>query len=185
MNCQKAHKDIHLFAELTKDEQTQVLNHIEKCEQCRELNESMRLMNSLVNRAAKVKLEPANHFQLTNRIMLTINEQDHQSINLLDWVLSCIELRQVKLAMAGISVLLIFLFGIELNQPVQGPSPYSSQIATDSKTSILNARKFQDQLNKYKSSVGQTSMLGCKDPFKVSQYNVACLREKIVHLKAL
>ena len=183
MNCKKAHQQIHLFAELTNEEQKQVLHHIAECEQCKELAQSMKLLNNVISRISRVQAEPSNSFQLTNKIMLEINKQGKQPFNLLEWFLAYIDLRPVKLVMAGVSVILFSLFAIEQTRAPQNIKQYSYD--SDVGSSILNAKDFHDQLNNYKAKQKAKKTKACKKMFSNPQLTIACLREKNAHFKTL
>jgi hypothetical protein len=183
MNCKKAHQQIHLFTELTSEERDEVLNHISECEQCRELAESMKVMTNVLSRIAVISVEPMHSSRLTNKIMSAINESDTQSFNLLEWILTYIETRQVKLIMAGVSIILFFLFAIEQTRsPVK-----ANQISSNSNfhSAILNTRNFQDQLNSYKAREKSRRIKACRNLFSKSQLSAACLRERSTHFRTL
>lgn len=185
MNCKNANQKIHLFTELAEGERELVLHHISVCKQCMELFESVQTMNIAMNRISKFPLEPSDSFRLTNRIMNEINTTSHQPFTVLDWFIYNFELKRVKLTMAGVSVLLTFLFGLEQIQVSRNSSQYSAEVNATSQTTILNARKFQDQLNVHKRSEKAARLNECKNPFKSRYLNVACLREKNAHFKTL
>ncbi len=183
MNCKKAHQQIHLFKELASEEQEAVLHHISECEQCRELAESMKVMNTVLSRISGISVEPLHSSRLTNKIMSEISKSNTQSFNLLEWILSYIELRQVKLIMAGISVILFSLFALEQIRPPVKANQYSSN--SNFNSAILNTRNFQNQLSSYKAKEKSKRIKACRNLFSKPQLSVACLREKNAHFKTL
>ncbi len=186
MNCKKAHKQIHLLTELTSVERDQVLNHINECRECKELAESMKFMTSVVNRIEHVDIEPFNSTQLTNKIMSGISKPDTQPLNFLELILSYIEFKQVRLVMTSVSALLIILMAVEQAKPVQTESHYTSEIRPlSNNVTILNAKNFQDELQKYKTTEKFVLISSCKNPFNTVRYNAECMREKTTRFKTL
>ncbi len=181
MNCKNAHQQIHLFKELTSEEQDTVLSHISECEQCRELAESMKVMNTVLSRISGISVEPLHTSRLTNKIMSDISKSDTQSFNLLEWILSYIELRQVKLIMAGISVILFTLFAFEQTRSPLKTNQHSSN--SNFTYAVLNAKNFKDQLSSYKAREKSRRIKACRNLFTQPQLSVACLREKNMHFK--
>lgn len=183
MNCKKAQQKIGLFKELTSEEQDAVLSHISECEQCRELAESMKLMNNVLDRISKLSIGPVHSTRLTNRIMAEVNKSDAQSFNLLEWILTCFELRQVKLIMAGVSVILLSLFAIEQTPSSVKANEYSTN--SNFNPATLNTRKFQEQLKSYKATEKSKRIKSCRNLFSKPQLSLACQREKNAHFKTL
>ncbi|HPM29220.1 MAG TPA: hypothetical protein PLJ60_02695 [Chryseolinea sp.] len=186
MNCKKAHRQIHLFTELTSEEYDQLLNHINECEACMELAESMKLMTNIVNRISQVEIKPLNSAQLTGDIMSGISKSEFQTFNVLNWILSYLDLRQVRFTMATVSAMLIILLVVEQSKPTQFQSQYSSQVTTHSlKTTILDTQNFQHQLQNYKATEKFKLLNSCRNPFNESRYTAACLREKNERFKTI
>ncbi|MEO7988442.1 MAG: zf-HC2 domain-containing protein [Chryseolinea sp.] len=183
MNCKRTHQQIHLFTELTREERDEVLNHISECEQCRELAESMKVMTNVLSRISIISVEPMHSSRLTNKIMSEINKSQAQSFNLFEWILTYIELGQVKLVMAGVSLVLFSLFAIEQTRSPVKANQYSSN--SDFNSAILNARNFQDQLSSYKAREKSRTIKACRNLFSKSKLSVACLREKSSRFKTL
>jgi anti-sigma factor RsiW len=185
MNCEKAHRQIHLFSELTDQERDQTLQHIDECEHCKALAESMGFMNDVVARIGKVTPEPANSYLLTSKIMREVRASDQKMPNLMERFLSLIELTPVRWTMAAGSAVLILLFALEQTQSTQTDKVYSIAPLVETKITILNAKNFQTQLNKYRETKKTIHENDCKDPFKKSQFSIACLREKEARLRNL
>ena len=108
MNCDNAHKQIHLFSELTAQGREGVMTHVRECKQCAELFEEVQLMQSTLQRAASVVVEPTDSFKLTNRIMERVRVPNQS--NFVDLALSYFESKALKWALATISISLISIW---------------------------------------------------------------------------
>ena len=177
MKCRDAHKQIHLFTELTNLERDQVVAHINECQECRELFESAQRMNNIVRRAAGVVAEPIDSFKLTNRIMERVRGPHQQSTSVIELVSSSLESKSVKWVLATISLVLISTWAIELMPAPLNSSRYSVLPNKFIGGTILDRKIFQDELNKHKESERFKRYNSCKDPFRAAQYTIECLKE--------
>lgn len=185
MNCEKANKQLYLFTELTDHERDQVIQHMAGCMQCKELAESLEQMNDVIVRIRKVAAEPTDSFVLTNKIMSEVRTSDHKPFRLYETFLRFIESNQVRWTLVGVSMVLIFLFALEQTKSSETKRMYSVALPVSSNTTILNAKNFQTQLNRYREIKKADRKKDCKDSFKTSQLNVACLQEKVARFRNL
>lgn len=177
MKCKNAHRQIHLFTELTNQERAEVLNHVNHCKECMALVESMKFVNKVIQRSVNVSIDSSNQDQMTNRIMSAIGTPEEQTLNLVEWISRYIELTKVKCSMAVMSFFLILFLGAEQFQ-VSLKASYNASAQNRSTGIVLNPFGFQSELTKHKQTERFKMLSSCRAPFKTTQYTAECLREK-------
>jgi len=182
MKCKKAIIQIHLLNELTESERNEVLQHVETCLACQKISESVEQLNTLIAIAATTQHAPVNSAALTNRIMTSIKTT--QQPTWLERLISLAEAKQVKWSMAVVSLMLIGVLTLEELRPTEVSLAKAVPSASTHRVTILNIKTFRDELQRHKADY-QSSLKACQDPFTITQYNTACLREKLSKYKTL
>lgn len=143
---------LYLYDELTSTEKTLADNHLQHCEGCSKLFESLKENQALIQRAAQVQIVTPHAGRLTSNIMTGIAKQNKQSVSWFHNVL-------FRYAMMATSFMLILFFGAEQLSPAE--SVYKR--VPEARTVTLNSSSFMkviiDQRERKKSD--KSSLYAC------------------------
>ena len=182
MKCHQAHKNIYLFDELSDKDRRALLKHVEECQQCAELFESVKEMGSITKRAGQVVAEPIDSYRLTNKIMAGVIAESNRPRGWYEVLMSYMERSEVTWAMVAGSIFLISVFVTQF--PINGGDSFAKNNNTPSiqKAVILNVSSFKEVLNERNKVSKRSSRANCEDPFTTS---VKCIKEKIERLRSI
>lgn len=172
MDCRDFEKDILLFREISEEQKATLKLHIESCEGCAKLFNEVMQMQTIVKEIAVQKIAPANEAKLTSRIMEGIHSSTSISWN--DQVMNILQNVFVKIALGGLSTILLITFSAEFfndTPQIRYQHPITSGFA------ILNSTLFKEETARQQSK--SKFFAECTSPFKPQQYLIDCAKSKL------